>query len=737
MSTEGCRGADPVGESHASARPSQADEESLYQAAHAATDHRPDCVYVYGNENGPVAMVARYAPGTLDARRKSFRAFRYEHGVWSLGGVGKHLPLYRLCDVLAAGKAAEQVFVVEGEKCVDALWAVGLPAVTNPFGAGKWTAAHTASLRGLHVAICADNDPPGRKHAETVADSLIGIAASVRMVPVPGVDERPAADGWDVADWLAAGGTAELLSEIARSAPTWSGSSTPGDWPEAIPLGEADEPLPFPLHEALPPVLAEFAVAAAEVVKIDVTVPAVLMPAILSVAVGNAFCVQVSPAYTEPNLSRYALWSKPSGERGSELFRHVVHPLDEWMNQQKAEYERALKEALRAIAFFTKRAEGIERRAGSDKTPEKVRQLRQEAAEAREQIPKLPRRPLLYLGDCTSEAHARGLAEQGGSMGMISADARQAADALLGRYRGDGKTDDSVYLRAHGGDVIDRGRVGNAAGGEYLRVPRPQIGMALGLQPDKLEELGRRPELLSSGFLARCNIFSARSLVGTRVETGDERPVPEAIRDAWDRCAQGLVEHRQKLLDAAGDNEWSAVVLTLDPEAMELRRLFANEIERRQGPDGDLRGTTSFASKCAGEAARLAALFHLAELSLQGELDQASASPISAATWRLAEAHQRWQLAETLRVLSLAQEGHRVRLARRVLKWAAREPVKRREVSLRDLVTARIPKDSPEAAEVMSLLIELGWARQTRTAKPPPTGRERFEWNPLVLGGGL
>ena len=71
-------------------------------------------------------------------------------------------------------------------------------------------------LRDRHVVILADNDAAGRKHAEQVAAMLQGIAASVRVLHLPGLPEKG-----DVSDWLDSGGDAEKLLALARATAEW------------------------------------------------------------------------------------------------------------------------------------------------------------------------------------------------------------------------------------------------------------------------------------------------------------------------------------------------------------------------------------------------------------------------------------------------------------------------------------------------------------------------------------
>ena len=91
--------------------------------------------------------------------------------VWNLRGITP--VLYRLPELIAADPA-QPVFIVEGEKDVDALLALGLIATCNPGGAGKWRSDYNAWLRGRQVVILPDNDAVGVAHAEEVAQCLMG-----------------------------------------------------------------------------------------------------------------------------------------------------------------------------------------------------------------------------------------------------------------------------------------------------------------------------------------------------------------------------------------------------------------------------------------------------------------------------------------------------------------------------------------------------------------------------------
>jgi hypothetical protein len=75
-----------------------------------------------------------------------------------------------------------------------------------PDGAGKWRASYTEILRGRHCVIVPDRDEPGEAHAQAVAASLYGVAASVAITNWNKLwPERTAQPGkFDIADYIAA-----------------------------------------------------------------------------------------------------------------------------------------------------------------------------------------------------------------------------------------------------------------------------------------------------------------------------------------------------------------------------------------------------------------------------------------------------------------------------------------------------------------------------------------------------
>ncbi len=173
-----------------------------------------DQVYDYRDESGKLLYQSvRFTPKGFSQRRPKGK----DGWDWSLNGTRR--VLYRLPELQKADARAT-VFITEGEKDADRLWSDGLAATTNPQGAGKWRDDYSHFLKSREVVILPDNDEPGHNHAAAVAQSLQGIASSVKVLALPGLPDKG-----DVSDWLNAGGNVETLCLMVDDLPEWMPSS--------------------------------------------------------------------------------------------------------------------------------------------------------------------------------------------------------------------------------------------------------------------------------------------------------------------------------------------------------------------------------------------------------------------------------------------------------------------------------------------------------------------------------
>ena len=142
----------------------------------------------------------------------------FPNAVWSVKGV-RQVP-YRLPELIEALANNHTVYVVEGEKDADAMWDCGQPATTNAGGVKKWRDELNQFFSGADVVVIADNDPPGREHADDVASKLANVAARVRVLDL-GKQWSTCPPKGDISDFFGAGQTAEDLNAIVDQLPDW------------------------------------------------------------------------------------------------------------------------------------------------------------------------------------------------------------------------------------------------------------------------------------------------------------------------------------------------------------------------------------------------------------------------------------------------------------------------------------------------------------------------------------
>jgi hypothetical protein len=180
--------------------------------------------------------VVRTSSGTPRFRQRTPDADERDGWKWQV----KHIPghdrrLYRLAE-LRASAADERVWICAGEKDTDRLIAAGLIAVTNIGGEAKWHPEQSEAVRDRHCIVLQDNDAKGERHVAVVAHALHGIAASVRVLLLPGLPPKG-----DVSDFLDAARTLDELKRLADDAPEYE----PASEKDNSPTPDADDDIDF------------------------------------------------------------------------------------------------------------------------------------------------------------------------------------------------------------------------------------------------------------------------------------------------------------------------------------------------------------------------------------------------------------------------------------------------------------------------------------------------------------
>ncbi|MBK1653358.1 DUF3987 domain-containing protein [Allochromatium vinosum] len=402
-------------------------------------------------------------------------------------------------------------------------------------------------------------------------------------------------------------------------------------WPEPQPITVKVSPEPYPF-DALPLTIQMAIKEVFDFVKAPLPMVATSALGALSLAIQAHYDIKRAEKLSGP-VSLFTLAIADSGERKSTLDKLFTAAIREY---QAAAAERAKPDLKRYAAnqmSWKSKQEGLQaaiREAAKKGKPTDELDMSMEQVQMDE--PVAPRVPRLILGDETPESLAWSLAKVWPSSGVVSSE----AGVIFGAH-GMGKDSIMRHLGLlnilwDGGDLP----IGRKTS-ETFTVRDVRLTVALQIQEATLRSFFDRSGGLArgTGFLARFLIAWPESTQGYRLFT--EAPEHWPHLEAFNRRLTAVLEQEPPINE---DGRLEPSMLTLSPEAKAAWIEFTNTIEVALRETGELYDVRDVASKCADNAARLAALFHIFE----GEVGPVSLSAFEGASrvaaWHLTEARR-------------------------------------------------------------------------------------------------
>jgi putative DNA primase/helicase len=365
-------------------------------------------------------------------------------------------------------------------------------------------------------------------------------------------------------------------------------------WPDPVIPGNRSVPdIPAKL---LPGWLGDYAAAVATSSQTPEAMSVMLCLSVLSTVFQHWFVVApFGDDYTEP-LPLWTCSIMPPGSRKTAVVNAMTGVFAYWekLRRDRMRSEVAKNKSQRELA--KKRIEKLLADAAKAKDEQERNALRAEAQREEEGTPEEVRAPRLFTSNTTPEQMQTLLTLYGECMSVIS-DEPDVLQVVLGMYSGKPSLD--VFLQGHACSPLRVDRASRSA-----HIDKPCISFGLAVQNDMLKDVAGDRRLRGSGFLARMLWVMPASNVGQR-DVRSRVPIPEAVRKVYDSRVMAL-------LDARPDMPMKPKVLALTEAAREMWLDFAEQVERRQGPGGDLESVVDWTSKLPGAVARIAAVLDLA-----------------------------------------------------------------------------------------------------------------------------
>jgi 5S rRNA maturation endonuclease (ribonuclease M5) len=655
----------------------------------------------------------RYEPKDFKQRRPSPSG----GWIWSLKGVDR--VLYNLPNLLKSD-VESLVFIVEGEKDCDRLSGLGLLATTNVGGARNWLDEYNKYLVGRSVVILPDNDDAGKNHAEKVARSLHGVAASVKIVKLPNLPLKG-----DVSDYFDAGGTVEELIELANAAPIWmptdgsdllqssfvsfvssdNDASEEIEWPEPEEISSGLLPVPPLQAELIPLPLRDWLQDIADRAQCPLEFPAIGAFVGAAAVIGNQ--VGVCPKRKDDWKVIPNLWGGVVGRPGllkSPSLAEVLRPVNRLVSEAREAYSQTIREYeiedMVRQARYKNLNDVINKEIKQGGNPD-VKGLRKQFVEL-EQISKPVERRYI-VNDPTVEKLGELLNENPRGLLLFR-------DELVGWLRSldkDGHENDrAFYLEAWNGDgSYTYDRIGRGT----IHIPSVTLSVLGGIQPGPLSQYLRGA---LSGSKGDDGLLQRFQLLVYPDISKDWRNV-----DRWpDTEAKNRVFELYKRLDTLDPNTLCAVsendnrvpYLRFSNEAQEFFDDWRAELERELRSEGAMHpALEAHLAKYRSLMPTLALLFHLFDTVT----DQPNNKAISFASAELAAAWCDFLLSHAKRIYGLAIDSdvtHVRQLAEHIRHNDLPDPFTARDVYRKGWAGLNTVKSVDEP---LKFLEDLGWIR--------------------------
>ncbi|MEO1075350.1 MAG: YfjI family protein, partial [Bacteroidota bacterium] len=381
---------------------------------------------------------------------------------------------------------------------------------------------------------------------------------------------------------------------------------------------EATGPLawiPFPA-ETLPPAVRDFVRAQAAANNCDEAMVGMHTLAVLGAAVGNSYRVRLRPTWTEP-AAFWVVVVAPSGAGKSPAWSDAIRPVNLLEKEAHTEYEAERD----AYEYRLERWNALSK-----------------AQRRTEEKPQPPTPARFRVADTTIEALA--LVHADTPRGLLTA--RDELAAWVGgfdRYTKGSDSDMSAFIEMEGGRPI---RIDRKTGDRRsLYLASPCVSVCGTIQPDVLREQ-LTPVHFASGFAPRLLLCEPP----TRRRRWSEAVATPDVLAAYERLVRDLYA-----LPFGGEPR----TVGLSPEAREVFVAFYDEnaLFAEHLPDGPLR---SVLSKVEAKAARMALVFHLADVVAEGREDP---GPVSASAMVRAVTLAAWLRHEQARLYERYQFDRR------------------------------------------------------------------------------
>lgn len=602
--------------------------------------------YVYNDIKGnPLYCVERidYVEGDRVGNKvagragKTYRQFTMRDGEW-VPGLDSDVPRvpYRLNEW---SEKTNSIFIVEGEKAVDALRDIQITATTGIGGSAnvkQWADIKKYVSNFKNVYILPDNDGAGWKYADELKRHTSGIILDVAYEYEKNTGKRLGIKG-DIADIIESVGK-DKTREILRSA--IDAEKEAEETPRDVSMSDSPEDLlniiDWDSLDSVCPNIREIC----EVYAIHVqSEPHIILGALMTATAGIAqrFIrgIRVTRNYTEA-FALFSLFVADSGRNKSGVVRLFGKPMDDICKQYNEKLIDQKTEWDAQYAMAKMKRKNIEKEAEKAVEPFWVERSKDELVEVMREITDLENKspkPLnsIMTQDTTIEALVKALYFDKTSTGIVwSHEIKKLFSIILGEYKKtSGQADDTSLLTAYDNDTIRVSRKGMARmdePNEMIEIYNPSLTIFGGIQTAVFDKMRKKGSMTDSGFLGRFMFWIDSNPDPVKIMLDNDREDErydrlDGFADMYMKNLFEIGEERYEKWKQTGNaDEALRQTLSISEEAKKYIASMYNERlydERKRG--GDLWSENGWFGKMHGMHIRIAAVLYVMRCAMTSE----------------------------------------------------------------------------------------------------------------------
>ena len=302
--------------------------------------------------------------------------------------------------------------------------------------------------------------------------------------------------------------------------------------------------------------------------------------------------VEVKPDWTE-SINLYVLVVARPSERKSPALRETERPVFQYVKEENERRQADIAEYELKRRIISGRLKNIQESLSKqgDKSKYKI----QDALDCQKELSELEevKRLQMILDDVTPEALVKTMKENGGKIGIISAEGG-IFGMMAGRYSNNTNID--IFLKAYSGEYYSSIRVGSGG----IDLEHPLLTIALAVQPQVISDIMDNKDFRGRGLLARFLYSIPNTRVGSREYR--TKPINPFVREQYEKLIYELLN----IPDLTG---FAERIIKLSPEADILSEAYNQWIEHQLV--NELEDIEDWAGKLHGNTMRIAGILHV------------------------------------------------------------------------------------------------------------------------------